>query len=656
MAINLTDNIRVGQQKPLDDKYFNGLSPWANETAVKNQTTGIATGLRYRGLTVNIAGVEWWWKDGIADNQLVIKSVDLTGYVPFTGATQEVDLNTQDLKAGQIWLWDPFVPNGDGIGDYGRIYIENDEFHVRGGNPLWTHNIFYTSDAGITNFKYQGFDVRLNATLLTDSREWHYPDKDGTIALLDDVTASTVTKTSQLINDGDNGTTHFISLEDLPSNLTLYATNVASGINSYTKAVSSLTDPDFNPAPGVDITTPSLTSTTVGTYCGGIISSSNIITGNPGIFTMSTIGNIKKVSGSADAVFYYEVYKRTAEGTETLIVTSSNTAPVSSNIYTEFNAAALFNNGLFVATDRIVIKFYGLKLSNASSPVYSFQFGGTSPVRTTLPVPLTVVPTLKLDDLQDVTVPSPASGNLLFWNSTAWVNSPLSTILGYTPKPQRRRTFSNLNYLVLSDDVYVGQIGTLTGQVTVTLPLANTVAAGYEIIIADDSGTVTSTNSILIARSGSDTIVGNTSVTIGAAFGMRRFFSDGVSKWSYDVGALRASNNLSDVSSSTTALLNLGGIPLQTPQTTGVALSFVADSVYGTISSPETGNITFNTTNAKLGVTNIIIHNNTTTAPTFATNMKKLSGSSSYVINTINYIYITYINATEVIYSINQRT
>lgn len=96
-------------------------------------------------------------------------------------------------------------------------------------------------------------------------------------------------------------------------------------------------------------------------------------------------------------------------------------------------------------------------------------------------------------------------------------------------------------------------------------------------------------------------------------------------------------------------------LPIEVPQTTGVALTFVSDSVYGTIGTPETGNITFSSTGAKLGVTNIIIHNHSV-APTFGTNMKKLSGSGNYKINVVNYIYVTYINSTEVIYSINQRT
>jgi hypothetical protein len=78
--------------------------------------------------------------------------------------------------------------------------------------------------------------------------------------------------------------------------------------------------------------------------------------------------------------------------------------------------------------------------------------------------------------------------------------------------------------------------------------------------------------------------------------------------------------------------------------------------VYGTLATPETGTtITADTTNALLGVTDIIIHSGAT-APTFSSEFKKLSGSGNYTTNVINYIFCTYITSTEIIYAINQRT
>jgi len=197
------------------------------------------------------------------------------------------------------------------------------------------------------------------------------------------------TNTSQLINDGDNGVSHFISLADLPSNISLYPTNAASGINSYYRLVTSLTDPLYNTT-AVNIPTGTIVASNQ--FIAGLISYPNIIVGNPGIFNITTIGNIQKTSGTGNAEFYFEVWKRTNGGTETLITTSGNTLPVVNSGYTEFSASALWNDGSFLATDMIVLKFYGNHISGGSNPSFQFQFGGTNPVRTSVPVPLTVIP------------------------------------------------------------------------------------------------------------------------------------------------------------------------------------------------------------------------------------------------------------------------
>ena len=77
MSIKLSDSIRVGQQKPLEDKYFNELVPY---TSI-NQVNGlILKTVRHIGLTVNINGDEYWYKDGIEDSNLVLKSINLSSY------------------------------------------------------------------------------------------------------------------------------------------------------------------------------------------------------------------------------------------------------------------------------------------------------------------------------------------------------------------------------------------------------------------------------------------------------------------------------------------------------------------------------------------------------------------------------------------------
>ena len=71
MSIKLSDSIRVGQQKPLEDKYFNELIPYTSTTQVNNL---VPKAVRHIGLTVNINGEEYWYKDGIEDDDLIFKS------------------------------------------------------------------------------------------------------------------------------------------------------------------------------------------------------------------------------------------------------------------------------------------------------------------------------------------------------------------------------------------------------------------------------------------------------------------------------------------------------------------------------------------------------------------------------------------------------
>ena len=73
MAINLTDSIRVGQQKPLEDKYFNELVPYTSTSQVN---TLLPKAVRHIGLTVNINKEEYWYKDGIEDSNLVLKIIN----------------------------------------------------------------------------------------------------------------------------------------------------------------------------------------------------------------------------------------------------------------------------------------------------------------------------------------------------------------------------------------------------------------------------------------------------------------------------------------------------------------------------------------------------------------------------------------------------
>ena len=122
-------------------------------------------------------------------------------------------------------------------------------------------------------------------------------------------------------------------------------------------------------------------------------------------------------------------------------------------------------------------------------------------------------------------------------------------------------------------------------------------------------------------------------------------------------GPTGANSTVPGPAGATGATGNVGATgSLAASQTTGTVLTFLSDSVYGTIGLPETGGISADVSGGLLGVTNIVIHSNGPTGPTFSSEFKRLSGSGVYATGQINYIYCTYINSTNIIYSINQAT
>jgi len=179
-----------------------------------------------------------------------------------------------------------------------------------------------------------------------------------------------------------------LNISDLPTNLTLYPTTTASDVSGYVVMVKDTHDVRYN-STAVDVSTPTITTTDQ--LVSQRISDAGILIGQPGVFNITTFGNIRHLSGSGTATFYFKVFHRDSAGVETLICTSSVSSPVTDGGYSEFTASGVWDDGDFVASDRIVIKSYANRIAGGSDPVYQFQFGGTSPVRTLLPVPFSVV-------------------------------------------------------------------------------------------------------------------------------------------------------------------------------------------------------------------------------------------------------------------------
>jgi hypothetical protein len=276
-----------------------------------------------------------------------------------------------------------FNNSGNDVNAFGYYSGTSNTFS---GVNLFGKFAYADADNQIVMAKYDDvIRLRLSYINLTEDRKIEVPDASGTVALTSDIP----TNTSDLVNNGENGTSPYVTADQLPSNLNLFATDVSSDIPTYFKLVTSISDPDFNVTP---VNIPTGTITTTGQFIAALATTANVLVGNPGIINLLTIGNVRRTSGSGTAEFYYEVYHRTSGGTETLIATSSKTPPINTNVYTEFLAAALLNNGVFLATDRIVVKYYADRVGSGSNPNYDFQFGGISPVRTNFPVPATNIP------------------------------------------------------------------------------------------------------------------------------------------------------------------------------------------------------------------------------------------------------------------------
>jgi hypothetical protein len=75
--------------------------------------------------------------------------------------------------------------------------------------------------------------------------------------------------------------------------------------------------------------------------------------------------------------------------------------------------------------------------------------------------------------------------------------------------------------------------------------------------------------------------------------------------------------------------------------TTGVSVAFATPQIYNTRTSPATGNITGDYTNAIIGVVQKIYHNHSV-APTFPGTWVKL-GSGTYTTSTLNIIYVEWV-------------
>lgn len=182
------------------------------------------------------------------------------------------------------------------------------------------------------------------------------------------------------------------SVEALSSNIYFYSTNATSSVDSsYFRLVTSQDDSDY---PDTAVNIPTGTISGSNQFIAKLMSDDNIISGNPGTISITTFGQIRKISGAlqSTADFYFEVYKRSGS-LEELVATSNTTNEVSTLSFQQFTATAILTPTSFSLDDRVVLRYYGSLIDDqGTDPSFEFQFGGGQPVTTLFPVPISVVP------------------------------------------------------------------------------------------------------------------------------------------------------------------------------------------------------------------------------------------------------------------------
>lgn len=177
---NINDNFQLDAPKHLDNRTGNYASVAAANAAIPEP-------FRVQGLEVVVitAGqaVKYYYRDGVADEDLVIMPTGGGGGVPYSGATQDLNLGSHDLYANKVFLYDE--PNDN----YGSIHYTDGDFHIEDADG---HKLLVIEDGFMQLHLSDTIQSNLFTTNLTQTRDHYLPNQSGIIALTNDITKSAV--------------------------------------------------------------------------------------------------------------------------------------------------------------------------------------------------------------------------------------------------------------------------------------------------------------------------------------------------------------------------------------------------------------------------------------------------------------------------------
>ena len=161
MAIILNDNLKINAGKPIDSRYLTTGNTVYISTGATN--SAIPVSLRYTGLTVNILGIEYWYKTGVADINLVEKTnskINPANYI--TGATNGIIVSGQVVKLGGIITGSTTLTL---TGTSALIFADNRTIKV-GIQYAGDYSSGFTANSLIT----KGYALSLNSTSASGQR------------------------------------------------------------------------------------------------------------------------------------------------------------------------------------------------------------------------------------------------------------------------------------------------------------------------------------------------------------------------------------------------------------------------------------------------------------------------------------------------------
>ena len=182
--VNTSDVISIGQSSSTEDGYLSSVD-W-NVFNDKQEALSGNGFVKVSGSTITYDNTTYFpfplgtISEYVRGDGSIGSFPSLDGYVPYVGATDKVDLGTNDLYVNKVFLYD--APNDN----HGSIHFTDGNFHIE---DVDGHPLFVVEDGFLQIHKSATIQSNLFTTDLTAIRDHYLPDESGTIALTSDIPA-----------------------------------------------------------------------------------------------------------------------------------------------------------------------------------------------------------------------------------------------------------------------------------------------------------------------------------------------------------------------------------------------------------------------------------------------------------------------------------